>query len=85
MSNVTLKKTSKRLLPTSPPEKKTYDTPFEVHDNTPIGFGKLKGKPHSILQNPEWKSYCGWMMNQSNNPDWRFTSTTDYIDQNVSL
>lgn len=60
-----------------------FETPFVVSDNSPIGFGKLRGKKHSILKEKEWRSYCGWIMNQSKNADWRYTGTSVYIEQNV--
>lgn len=42
--------------------KRTHDTPFVVRDDTPIPFGKLKTKPHTILLNEEHSSYVSWLL-----------------------
>lgn len=62
-------------------EKKTYTSKFVCHDKTPIIFGKLKGKPHSILKQEEWKDYGLWIVNQGE--DFKYPSTRKYILDNV--
>lgn len=42
--------------------QKKYDKPFVAYDNTPIMFGKFKGKPHSILKDPENMRYVSWIL-----------------------
>jgi hypothetical protein len=63
--------------------KKTYDTPFVCRDNTPIIFGKLKGKPHSILKDPTWSSYSKWIIDQGS--EFRYQPTRQYILENVNI
>lgn len=58
-------------------------TPFVVNDKTPIGFGKLKGKPHSILLEPAWSSYSKWICNQG--PEFRYSSTRDWLMTQLNL
>ena len=65
------------------PERKVYDTVFVCYDTTPIIFGKLKGKHHSILKQPEWKKYCQWVVKQGN--EFRYQPTRTYILENVNL
>ena len=66
------------------PERKTYDTVFVCYDNTPIIFGKLKGKHHSILKQPEWANYCEWIIKQGSE-EFRYQATRTYIIDNVDL
>lgn len=63
-------------------EKKTYTKPYVCYDKTPIIFGKLKGKEHSILKKDEWKDYGLWIVNQGE--DFKYPATRDYILKNVS-
>lgn len=61
-------------------ECKVYKDDFKVTDETPIGFGKLRGKPHSTLLQPEWNDYCVWLIDQSDKPsDFRYQSTRKYV------
>jgi len=66
------------------PERKVYDTVFVCYDNTPIIFGKLKGKHHSILKQPEWGNYCEWIIKQGSE-EFRYQATRTYIIDNVDL
>ena len=58
-------------------KKEPRNTEYQVTDNSPIGFGKLKSKSHLVLKNPEWKSYCQWIIKQGS--EFRYNSTRDYI------
>lgn len=61
-------------------EKKVYTEDYKVVDDTPIGFGKLKGKPHSTLLQDEWNDYCVWLIDQSSDPsEFRYQSTRKYV------
>lgn len=64
-------------------EKKIYDTEFVCYDDTLIGWGKLKGKPHSILKQEEWGDYARWCVDQGES--FKCKSTQSYIINNVSL
>ena len=61
----------------------THTTPFVVSKNTPIGFGKLKGKPHEVLLQPIWSSYSKWIFDQG--PDFRYKNTRDWLITQLSL
>ena len=67
----------------SPTTNQKYDNPFVCYDNTKIIFGKLKGKPHSILKEENWKKYAMWIKNQGD--EFRYQPTREYILNNVSL
>lgn len=60
-----------------------YDKPFVCYDNTPIIFGKLKGKNHSILKQPEWANYCEWIIRQGS--EFKYQGTRTYIIDNLNL
>ena len=45
---------------------KVYDRPFEVRDTTPINFGKLKTKPHTVLLDSENPKYVAWLLSTEN-------------------
>tara|TARA_R110002012_G_scaffold121494_4_gene270984 strand:- start:1917 stop:2279 length:363 start_codon:yes stop_codon:yes gene_type:complete len=60
-------------------EEKSDD--YEVNDHSPIGFGKMRGKPHNDLLKKENKKYAEWIMNQGE--DFRYSSTRDYIIDNL--
>jgi hypothetical protein len=64
-------------------ERKVYDTVFICYDNTPIIFGKLKEKHHSILKQPEWANYCEWIIKQG--AEFKYQGTRTYIIDNVDL
>ena len=66
-----------------PEQRKVYDTVFVCYDSTPIIFGKLKGKNHDILKQPEWKKYCQWVVKQGD--EFRYQPTRTYILENVNL
>ena len=51
---------------------------FIAHDNTKIGFGKLKGQPHSVLKLPENSNYLSWIVNQE---DFFFVGTQAYAEK----
>ena len=53
----------------------TNNTP---NDNTPIRFGKFKGKPHSFLS--EVPKYCTWLVEETK--DSFAQDTKKYINQN---
>lgn len=53
---------------------------FTINKNTPIGWGKHKGKPHSDLLLPENKSYAKWICDQGS--DFRYSSSRDWIIAN---
>ena len=63
--------------------QKKYNTEFVCYHNTPIIFGKLKGKPHSILKEEAWKPYATWVKNQGD--EFRYQPTRQYILNNVPL
>ena len=65
-------------------QRKVYDTVFVCYDSTPIIFGKLKGKRHDILKQPEWKNYCQWIVKQGD-VEFRYQGTRTYILQNINL
>ena len=69
------------MTPKNNKPQKMYDTPFVCRDDTPIIFGKLKGKPHSILKDPDWKDYSKWIFNQGE--EFRYAPTREYIIKNV--
>jgi len=50
---------------------------FVAHHKTKIGFGRCKGLNHSVLQTPEMKGYCKWILNQGKT--FYFKSTQDYV------
>jgi len=54
-----------------------YDTPFNVTSNTPIGFGKLKGKPHNDLLLSDNAKYAKWIIDQGE--EFRYSSTRDWL------
>ena len=50
---------------TSPPESEQpkYTTPYKVSGNSPINFGKFKGKTHSeVFLDPNNYDYIKWLM-----------------------
>lgn len=55
----------------------TKNTDFVVSDKTPVGWGKLKGKPHSAFLSPLHASYAQWILDQG--PEFRYHSSRDYI------
>ena len=69
--------------PPPEPERKTYETVFVCYDTTPIIFGKLKGKHHSILKQAEWANYCEWIIKQGG--EFKYQGTRTYIIDNVDL
>ena len=66
-----------------PASETRYDKPFVCYDNTPIIFGKLKGKNHSILKQKEWANYCEWIIRQGS--EFKYQGTRTYIIDNVTL
>ena len=71
------------VYPAMPASETRYDKPFVCYDDTPIIFGKLKGKKHSILKQPEWVNYCEWIIRQGS--DFKYQSTRTYIIENVKI
>jgi hypothetical protein len=58
--------------------------PFTIHSNTCIGFGKLKGLPHSTLLLPEHLEYSRWILSQGE--EFRYNDTRQWIlDQNLPV
>ena len=57
------------------------DTPFVVNSASPIGFGKLKGKPHSAFLLTDNKKYSQWIIDQGE--DFRYKATREYIISNM--
>tara|TARA_R110000772_G_scaffold12924_5_gene38700 strand:- start:572 stop:778 length:207 start_codon:yes stop_codon:yes gene_type:complete len=41
--------------------QKEFDS-YIVRDDSPINFGKLRGKPHSVLLYPENSKYREWIL-----------------------
>ena len=84
-----------RTNPQSPPEQKREpqfdeddDNPFEktdfvCYDNTPILFGKLKGKLHSELLKPENANYANWILNQNKNDKFYYKATCRYLEKKL--
>lgn len=56
---------------------KPRNTSFEVLGHTPIGFGKLKGQPHSALLLKENNKYAKWVVDQG--PEFRYNSTRSWL------
>ena len=50
---------------------------FLVHNKTPVGFGKLKGKPHSDFLLPSNARYRQWVIDQGS--EFRYKDTRNYI------
>ena len=73
----------RKVYPAMPASETRYDTVFVCYDNTPIIFGKLKGKHHSILKQPEWANYCEWIIKQG--AEFKYQGTRTYIIDNVDL
>lgn len=48
-------------MPTSNKSQQDFDS-YIVNDNSKINFGKFKGKPHSVLLDPNNTQYCIWIM-----------------------
>ena len=58
-------------------------TEFVCYDNTPIKFGKLKGKLHSELLKPENANYSNWILNQNKNDKFYYKSTCRYLEKKL--
>lgn len=58
-------------------ESVVYDKPFTVSGNTPLGFGKLKGKPHNDLLLPDNAKYAKWILDQGEG--FRYNSTREWV------
>ena len=54
---------------------------FEVNDDTPIGFGKLRGKPHKELLKGINDNYRKWIIDQG--PEFKYALTRQYILDNM--
>ena len=50
---------------------------FICYDHTKIGFGKLRGQPHSDLMLPENMNYRHWIIRSDTT--FKYISTRDYI------
>lgn len=50
---------------------------FTVNGNTLIGWGKLKGKPHSSFLKKENENYKNWVLNQGS--EFRYNSSRNWI------
>ena len=57
------------------------DVPYVVNSASPIGFGKLKGKPHSALLLSDNEKYSKWIIDQGE--EFRYKATRDYILENM--
>lgn len=68
--------------PFSSSDEDTQNSAFVVYDTTTIPFGKLKGKPHIELLKPENSQYKNWLINQSKNGKFYYTSTIKYLQKN---
>ena len=53
---------------------------FIIHENTKIGFGKLKGQPHSVFFLKENERYKTWIINQGD--EFRYADTRQWILDN---
>lgn len=54
---------------------------YNIDNDTPIGFGKLKGKPHKDLLKQCNENYRDWIINQG--VDFKYSSTRQYILDNI--
>lgn len=59
------------------PSEVVYDTPFNVTGNTPIGFGKFRGKPHNDLLLSDNAKYAKWMIDQGEG--FRYSSSRAWL------
>jgi hypothetical protein len=57
------------------------DVDFKVKDDTPIGFGKLRGKPHKELLKTTNENYKKWIIDQG--PEFKYCLTRNYILENM--
>jgi hypothetical protein len=60
----------------------TFKKDFVIHAKTPIGWGKLKGKPHSAYLDSRNSSYATWIIDQG--PDFRYADSRAFILANMS-
>jgi hypothetical protein len=78
-----IKLKSKEAIPISkikmPKKEQTKEQTKEytVSGNTLIGWGKLKGKPHSAFLQRENENYKNWVLNQGD--EFRYANTRDWI------
>ena len=56
---------------------------FQVHGHTRIGWGKLKGQPHSAFLEPTNKSYARWVVNQGD--EFRYTNSRKWVLENLDV
>jgi hypothetical protein len=54
---------------------------FKIHPASPVGFGKLKGKPHSDLLKPDNTEYAKWIINQTEL--FRYNTTRVWLMENI--
>lgn len=74
-----IKLKSKQVIPISKIKmpKKEQTKEYTVSGNTLIGWGKLKGKPHSSFLQRENENYKNWVLNQGD--EFRYANTRDWI------
>ena len=53
---------------------------YTIDKDTPIGFGKLRGKPHKELLKQVNDNYKTWIVNQGD--DFKYNDTRQYILDN---
>ena len=56
---------------------------FIIHENTKIGFGKLKGRPHGDFLLKENERYKTWIINQGE--EFRYADTRQWILDNEAV
>lgn len=61
--------------------KQKFKKPYRVTALTKVGWGKLKGKPHSEFLKKENRKYSQWVINQGD--DFRYSNTRNWIIQNL--
>ena len=55
---------------------------FVVTDKTPIGFGKFKGKPHSVLLEKKNLKYSMWVLAQV---DFKYYATWKWLKNKLEV
>lgn len=57
--------------------------PYEVSEETKVGFGKHRGKTHGELLKED-REYCKWIVSKKDDKDFKYTDTLKWLeDQGV--